>query len=59
MCGHCNVCPSKYGLLNVDNKHKRIPKQQSKMDNPEKLDTQDEENQYKNTTHYMWRRAST
>ena len=37
----------------IMNKHQRIPKGQSKMDNPEKLTTrgtQDEEKQNKNTT---------
>ena len=37
----------------IINKHQRIPKGQSKMDNPEKLathGTQDEEKQHKNTT---------
>ena len=36
-----------------ENKHQRIPKRESKMDNPEKLatqGTQDEEKQNKNTT---------
>ena len=39
------------------NKHQRIPKGQSKMDNPGKLATlctQDEEKQSKNTTQYVW-----
>ena len=38
------------------NKRQKIPKGQSKMDNPEKLATQgaqDEEKQHKNTTQYV------
>ena len=38
------------------NKHQRIPKGQSSMDNPEELstyDTQDEEKQNENTTQYV------
>jgi len=41
---------------NERNKCYRIPKGQSKMDNPEKLATQgiqDEENQHKNSTQYV------
>ena len=44
-------------LLNI-NKRQRIPKGQSKMDNPEKLatqDTHDEEKLTKNTTLYLLR----
>ena len=43
-------------IYGVGNKHKRIPKGQSKMDNPEKLateGTQDEEKHNKNTTQYV------
>jgi hypothetical protein len=36
----------------INNKRMRIPKEQSKMDNPEKL-AQDEEKQNKNTTQYV------
>jgi hypothetical protein len=46
-----------YIEVNVSvNKHQRIPKRQSNMDNPEKLatyGTQDEEKENKNTTQYM------
>ena len=41
---------------NILNKRQRIPKRQSKMDNPETLATQvtkDEEKQNKNTTQYV------
>ena len=40
----------------LTNKRQRIPKEQSKMDNPEKLATQgkqEEEKQNKNTTQYV------
>ena len=43
-------------VTSVVNKRQRIPKGQSKKDNPEKLatqGTQDEEKQNKNTTRYV------
>ena len=43
-------------MLQIVNKHQRIQKGQSKIDNPEKLATQDtqvEEKQNKNTTQYV------
>jgi hypothetical protein len=40
------------GKSKYSNKRQRTPKWQSKMDNPEKLATQDEEKQNKNTTQY-------
>jgi len=47
LCHLYSVGKSKYS-----NKRQRTPKGQSKMDNPEKLATQDEEKQNKNTTQY-------
>jgi hypothetical protein len=44
-----------WGNSHVSNRHQRIPKGQSKINNPEKLPTnvtQDEEKQSKNTTKY-------
>ena len=46
----------KYLFLNDANKRQRIPKGQSKKENPEKLvtqGTQDEDKQNKNTTQYV------
>ena len=44
------------GINNNKKKRQRIPQEQSKMENPEKLSTlciQDEEKQNKNTTQYV------